>query len=74
MIALGVADAIVDLVETGSTLAANRLRILDEIGQYETVLVQNPATKHERALRPRRPPARRRGDRPQLFAARIQRA
>ena len=38
MIALGVADAIVDLVETGSTLAANRLRILDEIGSYETVL------------------------------------
>ncbi|MEM9353750.1 MAG: ATP phosphoribosyltransferase, partial [Planctomycetota bacterium] len=45
MIALGVADAIVDLVETGSTLAANRLRILDEIGSYETVLIQNPATK-----------------------------
>ena len=41
MIALGVADAIVDLVETGSTLAANQLRILDEIGRYETVLVQN---------------------------------
>jgi ATP phosphoribosyltransferase len=41
MIALGVADAIVDLVETGSTLAANRLRILDEIGRYETVLIQN---------------------------------
>ncbi|QDS97763.1 ATP phosphoribosyltransferase [Adhaeretor mobilis] len=46
MIALGVADAIVDLVETGSTLAANRLRILEEIGRYETALVQNPATKH----------------------------
>ena len=46
MIALGVADAIVDLVETGSTLAANRLRILDEIGSYETVLIQNPRTKH----------------------------
>jgi len=46
MIALGVADAIVDLVETGSTLAANRLRILDEIGQYETVLIQNPRTPH----------------------------
>ena len=46
MIALGVADAIVDLVETGSTLAANRLRILAEIGRYETVLVQNPATPH----------------------------
>jgi ATP phosphoribosyltransferase len=42
MIALGVADAIVDLVETGSTLAANRLRILDELGKYETVLVQSP--------------------------------
>ena len=46
MITLGVADAIVDLVETGSTLAANRLRILEEIGSYETVLIQNPATKH----------------------------
>lgn len=41
MIALGVADAIVDLVETGSTLAANRLRILDEAGRYETLLIQN---------------------------------
>jgi ATP phosphoribosyltransferase len=41
MIQLGVADAIVDLVETGSTLAANRLRILEEIGAYETVLIQN---------------------------------
>ncbi|HVW38410.1 MAG TPA: ATP phosphoribosyltransferase [Pirellulales bacterium] len=41
MIALGVADAIVDLVETGSTLAANHLRILDEIGRYQTVLIQS---------------------------------
>jgi ATP phosphoribosyltransferase len=41
MIQLGVADAIVDLVETGSTLAANRLRILEEINHYETVLIQN---------------------------------
>ena len=41
MIQLGIADAIVDLVETGSTLAANRLRILDEIGSYETVLIQS---------------------------------
>ena len=46
MIGLGVADAIVDLVETGSTLAANQLRILTDIGSYETVLVQNPRTKH----------------------------
>lgn len=41
MIQLGVADAIVDLVETGSTLAANKLRILEDIGTYETVLIQN---------------------------------
>jgi ATP phosphoribosyltransferase len=46
MIALGVAEAIVDLVETGSTLAANRLRILDEIGRYETVLIQNPERRN----------------------------
>jgi ATP phosphoribosyltransferase len=46
MIALGVAEAIVDLVETGSTLAANRLRVLAEIGRYQTVLVQNAATRH----------------------------
>lgn len=46
MIALGVADAIVDLVETGSTLAANKLRILCEIGRYETVLIQNEARRH----------------------------
>ncbi len=45
MIMLGVADAIVDLVETGSTLAANRLRILTEIGQYETTLIQNQARR-----------------------------
>lgn len=41
MISLGIADAIVDLVETGSTLAANRLRILQDVGKYETVLIQN---------------------------------
>ncbi|RCS54430.1 ATP phosphoribosyltransferase [Bremerella cremea] len=41
MISLGIADAIVDLVETGSTLAANRLKIFAEIGNYETILIQN---------------------------------
>jgi ATP phosphoribosyltransferase len=45
MVALGVADAIVDLVETGSTLAANRLRVLAEIGRYESVLIQNKARR-----------------------------
>jgi ATP phosphoribosyltransferase len=46
MVALGVADAIVDLVETGSTLAANRLRVLTDIGLYETVLVQNQQQRY----------------------------
>jgi len=45
MIQLGVADAIVDLVETGSTLAANRLSMFAEIGEYETVLIQNQAKR-----------------------------
>jgi ATP phosphoribosyltransferase len=46
MVTLGVADAIVDLVETGSTLAANRLLVLDQIGRYETVLIQNKQRRH----------------------------
>ena len=54
MIALGVADAIVDLVETGSTLAANQLRILDQIGQYETILVQNRQARRAGVSRSRR--------------------
>lgn len=41
MVALGVADAVVDLIETGSTLAANRLRVLADIDRYQTVLIQN---------------------------------
>jgi ATP phosphoribosyltransferase len=45
MITLGVADAIVDLVETGSTLAANRLRVLTELGKYESILIQNKARR-----------------------------
>jgi ATP phosphoribosyltransferase len=47
MVSLGVADAVVDLVETGSTLAANRLRIMDELGKYETVVVQNSHHQHD---------------------------
>ena len=42
MIALDVAEAVVDLVESGSTLAANRLTVLDDISQHETVLIQGP--------------------------------
>jgi ATP phosphoribosyltransferase len=46
MISLGVADAIVDLVETGSTLAANRLRVMEEIGRYQSVLIQGPQCRN----------------------------
>ena len=47
MISLGVADAIVDLVETGSTLAANNLRILDELGSFQTVVIQGRECPHQ---------------------------
>ena len=53
MIQLGVADAIVDLVETGSTLAANRLRVIARC----------------RHRRPDRAEARGNRDRPHLFPA-----
>ena len=46
MVSLGVADAIVDLVETGSTLAANQLSILEEIGRYESIVIQNRLQRH----------------------------
>ncbi|MGD9129003.1 MAG: ATP phosphoribosyltransferase [Candidatus Woesebacteria bacterium] len=39
---LGIADAIVDLVSTGSTLAQNDLRILETIYKSEAVLIANP--------------------------------
>jgi ATP phosphoribosyltransferase len=47
MITLGIADAIVDLVDTGSSVAANRLAVLDDLGRYEAVLVQNHTTRHD---------------------------
>ncbi len=37
------ADAIVELTETGSSLAANNLRIVDTVLESSTVLVANPA-------------------------------
>jgi ATP phosphoribosyltransferase len=39
MVALGLADAIVDIVETGDSLRDNNLKVISEIGKYETVLV-----------------------------------
>jgi ATP phosphoribosyltransferase len=47
---LGAADAIVDLVETGSTLAANNLEIAAEIGSYQSVLIQNPNSAHQETI------------------------
>ena len=39
MIGLGLADAIVDLVETGDSLRANHLAVTAEIGTYQTALI-----------------------------------
>ena len=50
MVALGIADAITDIVETGSTLAANKLRILETMGAYETVLLGNRTSPHRELL------------------------
>ena len=48
---LGLADAIVDLVETGNTLKANGLAIYEEIAQISTRVIVNKASiklkKHE---------------------------
>lgn len=41
MVALGLADAIVDIVETGDSLRDNNLKVLKDIGRYETVMVCN---------------------------------
>ena len=41
---VGLADAIVDLVDTGSTLRANRLRVVEEILPVSSRLIVNPAS------------------------------
>ena len=46
---LGLADAIVDLVSTGSTLAMNGLRAIGDILASEAILVSSPAALDERA-------------------------
>jgi ATP phosphoribosyltransferase len=45
---LGLADAIVDLVSTGSTLAMNGLRAIGDILASEAILVANPAATRQR--------------------------
>jgi ATP phosphoribosyltransferase len=48
---LGVADAIVDLVSTGSTLAVNGLRAIDTILQSEAQLIRHPELSDEKSRR-----------------------
>ena len=45
---LGLAEAIVDLVSTGSTLAMNGLRSIGEVLASEAILVANPAALRDR--------------------------
>jgi ATP phosphoribosyltransferase len=47
MVPLGMAEAIVDITETGNSLRDNGLRILSEIGSYQTVLVCRPERKDD---------------------------
>ncbi|MDO8483525.1 MAG: ATP phosphoribosyltransferase [Candidatus Limnocylindrales bacterium] len=47
---LGLAEAIVDLVSTGSTLVMNGLRQIGDVLSSEAVLVANPASHRERAV------------------------
>jgi ATP phosphoribosyltransferase len=46
---LGLAEAIVDLVSTGSTLVMNGLRPIADVLESEAVLIANPAAVRERA-------------------------
>jgi len=46
---LGLAEAIVDLVSTGSTLVVNGLRQIGDVLDSEAVLIANPAADRERA-------------------------
>jgi ATP phosphoribosyltransferase len=46
---LGLAEAIVDLVSTGSTLVMNGLRPVGDVLESEAVLVANPAAMRDRA-------------------------
>jgi ATP phosphoribosyltransferase len=47
---LGLADAVVDLVETGTTMIAAGLDIVDTLLHTETVMISNPRTSHQRII------------------------
>lgn len=42
---LDIADAICDLVSTGSTLRTNRLKVIDTVSKCQAALIQNPRMK-----------------------------
>eukprot|EP00924_Labyrinthula_sp_SR-Ha-C_P009763 snap_masked-scaffold_22-processed-gene-5.37-mRNA-1 protein AED:0.02 eAED:0.02 QI:0/-1/0/1/-1/1/1/0/311 len=46
---LGLADAVVDLVETGTTMKAAGLEIIDEVMSTETVLIKNKGKRSQEA-------------------------
>ena len=45
MVALGLADAIVDLVESGDTLRDNGLEVIENVLQSQAVLIQSPSPR-----------------------------
>ncbi|GBG30679.1 ATP phosphoribosyltransferase [Hondaea fermentalgiana] len=47
---LGLADAVVDLVETGTTMRAAGLEIVSTIMRTETVVIANPHSTHEQII------------------------
>lgn len=44
---LGLADAVVDLVETGTTMRAAGLEVVGEILETESILISNPQSEHK---------------------------
>ncbi len=48
--ALGLADAVVDLVESGETMKAAGLEVVQEIMHTEAVLLMNPLTKNKKLI------------------------
>lgn len=51
MVPLGLADAIVDITETGTSLRDNGLAILSEIGSYQTILVSRAENRDNPEIR-----------------------
>jgi len=47
---LGLADAVVDLVETGTTMKAAGLEVVGTVLQTESILITNPDSKHKKIV------------------------